>query len=46
MGGRRCGIDGVAIKRLSEEIQELCEVGIQVGLVVGGGNIIRGSEQV
>lgn len=45
MGERRRGIDGVAIKRLSEEIQELCEVGIQVGLVVGGGNIIRGSEQ-
>jgi len=38
-------IDPVIVKRLAIEIKELCDVGIQVGLVIGGGNILRGSEQ-
>ncbi|ORU91129.1 MAG: UMP kinase [Cycloclasticus sp. symbiont of Poecilosclerida sp. N] len=44
MGGSAGGIDGVTVLSLAEEIKELCELGVQVGLVIGGGNILRGSE--
>ena len=37
-------IDARTVKRLAVEIKELCDAGIQVGLVIGGGNILRGSE--
>ena len=36
------GIDFNVTKRISEEIKELVEMGIEVGAVVGGGNIWRG----
>jgi len=38
-------IDARILKRLATEIQELCEVGLQVGLVIGGGNILRGADK-
>jgi uridylate kinase len=38
-------IDSEILKRLATEIQELCGMGIQVGLVIGGGNILRGAEK-
>ena len=38
-------IDSNTVKRLATEIKELCDAGVQVGLVIGGGNILRGSEQ-
>ncbi len=38
-------IDADIVKRLAIEIKELCDVGIQVGLVIGGGNILRGAEK-
>jgi len=38
-------IDSNIVKRLATEIKELCDAGVQVGLVIGGGNILRGSEQ-
>lgn len=44
MGDRGAGIDGAVIGRLAREIAELCEAGVQVGLVIGGGNIIRGAQ--
>jgi len=34
------------VKRLAVEVKELCDAGIQVGLVIGGGNILRGADQV
>ncbi|NOQ14634.1 MAG: UMP kinase [Methyloprofundus sp.] len=37
-------IDSDIVKRLATEIKELCDAGVQVGLVIGGGNILRGSE--
>ncbi len=37
------GIDFSVIDRLSEEIKEVHEMGASMGLVLGGGNIIRGS---
>lgn len=38
-------IDAVVVKRMAAEIKELCAAGVQVGLVVGGGNILRGASQ-
>lgn len=38
-------IDPAIVKRLATEIKDLCDVGVQVGLVIGGGNILRGAEQ-
>ncbi len=44
MGDSAGGIDGATVLRLAEEVKELCDLGVQVGLVIGGGNILRGSE--
>jgi len=44
MGNAAGGIDGATVLRLAEEIKELCHAGVEVGLVIGGGNILRGSE--
>ncbi len=44
MGDSAGGIDGATVLRLAKEIKELCEHGVEVGLVIGGGNILRGSE--
>jgi uridylate kinase len=38
-------IDADIVSRLATEIKELCDAGIQVGLVIGGGNILRGAEK-
>ena len=45
MGEQKSGIDPRTIRRLAQEIDELCRMGVEVGLVIGGGNIIRGSEK-
>lgn len=39
-------IDPKIIGRLASEIKELCDLGVEVGLVIGGGNIFRGAESV
>lgn len=38
-------IDADIVNRLASEIKDLCTAGIQIGLVVGGGNILRGAEK-
>lgn len=38
-------IDAAIVKRLALEVKELCDCGVQVGLVIGGGNILRGAEK-
>jgi uridylate kinase len=38
-------IDADILKRLALEIIELCGMGIQVGVVIGGGNILRGAQK-
>ena len=42
MGEEGFGIDPTVIARLSEEIREIHELGVQVACVIGGGNIFRG----
>lgn len=41
-GDQGFGIDFNVTKRIAEEIKEIVEMGIEVGAVVGGGNIWRG----
>ncbi|PLX61696.1 UMP kinase [Sedimenticola selenatireducens] len=42
MGAGAFGIDPEVIARVAEDIKGLVDSGIQVGLVIGGGNIFRG----
>lgn len=37
------GIDASILDRMAQEIKELVELGIQVGVVIGGGNLFRGA---
>lgn len=43
MGPGQYGIDPATINRIASEIKELVDAGIEVGLVIGGGNIFRGA---
>ncbi len=45
MGAQGDSIDAAIVERLAGEIKDLCAAGVQVGLVIGGGNIVRGSEK-
>jgi len=42
-GGRRAGIDYGVVESLAGQIKGVHAQGIQLGLVVGGGNIVRGT---
>jgi len=42
MGERQYGIDPQVVDRYAEEIKSIFELGVQVGIVIGGGNIYRG----
>jgi len=42
MGNADYGIDSEVISRVAKEIAETVRAGVQVGLVIGGGNIFRG----
>lgn len=42
LGDREFGIDPAILKRVAEEVAEMVRAGVEVGLVVGGGNIFRG----
>ncbi len=42
MGEKQYGIDPVRIAEYAEEIKEVTEKGIEVAIVIGGGNIFRG----
>jgi len=43
MGSHEYGIDPAVIGRLADEIKELAATGVQLGMVIGGGNIFRGA---
>jgi len=42
-GERGFGIDPDVLARLTEEIRGVTDLGVELGLVVGGGNIVRGT---
>jgi len=43
VGEEGFGIDPKVLDRMALEIKSLIEAGVQVGLVIGGGNIFRGA---
>ncbi len=43
LGSQPYGIDPPVIKRLASEVATVREMGVEVGLVIGGGNIFRGA---
>lgn len=43
MGDADYGIDPAVIGRLADEVKEVVESGVEVAIVVGGGNIFRGA---
>lgn len=42
MGSGRYGIDTQTLDEIASEVQEVTELGVEVALVIGGGNIFRG----
>ncbi len=42
MGGRRTGIDSQTLADIADEIVEVRELGVEIAIVIGGGNIFRG----
>jgi uridylate kinase len=43
LGSHQYGIDPLVIRRVASEVTEVIGLGVQVGLVIGGGNIFRGA---
>ena len=42
MGGRRTGIDSDTLASISDDIVEVQAAGVEIAIVIGGGNIFRG----
>jgi uridylate kinase len=42
MGDKQFGIDNNRISSYAKQIKEICDAGVQVAIVIGGGNIFRG----
>jgi uridylate kinase len=43
MGEHQFGIDPNIVKRIAQEVKELHDIGVEVAMVIGGGNIFRGA---
>jgi uridylate kinase len=44
MGGVRYGIDPIILDQIAHDVAQLVDLGVEVGLVIGGGNLFRGKE--
>jgi uridylate kinase len=42
MGGRRTGIDAETLATIADELKEVQSLGVEIAIVIGGGNIFRG----
>lgn len=42
LGDREFGIDPRITNRIAVEVRDLIEAGVQIGMVIGGGNMVRG----
>jgi uridylate kinase len=42
MGGTGFGIDPEVVRRIATEIKDVHSLGVEIGIVIGGGNIFRG----
>jgi uridylate kinase len=45
MGNRDYGIDSEVLRALAVEISDVRQIGVEVGIVIGGGNIYRGVDR-
>jgi len=43
LGDEDYGIDPAVLRRIAAEIRDVAELGVEVGVVIGGGNIFRGA---
>ena len=43
LGGGDYGIDPAVLKRIAGELQDIVQMGVQLAVVIGGGNIFRGA---
>ena len=43
-GSKEFGIDANTLTRIARQIKQIMEMGVSIGIVVGGGNIFRGAE--
>ena len=44
MGDQSFGVERSACERIAQSIKEVYLLGVEIGLVVGGGNIFRGAQ--
>jgi len=42
MGEKQFGIDNTRLTKYAEQIKEITDLGVELGIVIGGGNIFRG----
>src|SRR5205807_6558419 len=42
MGEGKYGISPKTLQQIAQEVRDLTEMGVEVGIVIGGGNIFRG----
>ena len=42
MGKKQFGIDNQRLMQYAKEVKEISDMGVQIGIVIGGGNIFRG----
>jgi uridylate kinase len=43
-GGKGFGFDFATIEQFAEEIRDVANLGVEIGMVIGGGNIVRGRQ--
>lgn len=43
MGAQDYGVDPLVLSQVAQEVAELSRLGVEVGIVIGGGNIFRGA---
>ena len=41
MGSQRFGIDADVVSRVAQEVRDVHLLGVEIGIVIGGGNIFR-----
>ena len=44
MGSKGFGIDPEVLDRMAKDVREIIQMNVQVGMVIGGGNLFRGAE--
>ncbi|NGX39854.1 MAG: Uridylate kinase [Chlamydiae bacterium] len=44
MGDQEFGMEHTACEHIAKSVKEICDLGLEVGIVVGGGNIFRGRQ--